>query len=408
MAPTQTLTNATLIDGSTVDVTIDRDGTIASITSTGSVVAADGLSPDHDVVDLNGLLLLAAPVEPHAHLDKAFLAEVVENPTGDLVGAVQAMRANQDKLVVADIVERSERAARWMAANGFVAVRTHADLNVGNGLTSVEALVELRDRVADVIDVQIVGLSGWPIVGALGADQRALTRAAIEAGVDVVGGCPHLEHLGGGDGTIEEATDAVFELAAEAGLPVDFHADETLDPTVNGLAHIARRVLDGFEMPVTASHCVSLDQMDEPVRRATIDAVAEAGVSIVTLPHTNLFLQGRDRSPMPRGLTAVAELIDAGVNVAAGADNLQDPFNPVGRACPFETAGLTIMASHRLPADAWHMVSAASAAVVGRSTGVEVGLAADLIAVEAQTVREAIANGQPPRHRWRAGARSSS
>lgn len=403
MAHTQTLRNATLIDGSTADITIDAEGVIDSITASGS---DHSRSTAGDVIDLSGLLLLVAPVEPHAHLDKAFLAEVVENPTGDLVGAVQAMRENQDKLVVADIVERSERAARWMAANGFVAVRTHADLNVGNGLTSVEALVELRERVADVIDVQIVGLSGWPIVGAIGAEQRALTRAAIDAGIDVVGGCPHLEHLGGGSGSIEEATDAVFELAAAANLPIDFHADETLDPTVNGLAHIAKRVLEGFELPVTASHCVSLDQMDEAVRRSTIESVAEAGVSIVTLPHTNLFLQGRDRSPMPRGLTAVAELIDAGINVAAGADNLQDPFNPVGRACPFETAGLTIMASHRLPHAAWHMVSTASAEVVGRSSGVEIGLPADLIAVEATTVREAIASGRPPTYRWRAGARS--
>jgi len=403
VAHAQTLRNATLIDGSTVDIRIDAAGVIDSITAAGSGL---GGSPADDDIDLSGLLLLPAPVEPHAHLDKAFLAEVVENPTGDLVGAVQAMRENQDKLVIPDIVERSERAARWMATNGFVAVRTHADLNVGNGLTSVEALVELRERVADVIDVQIVGLSGWPIVGPIGAEQRALTRAAIDAGIDVVGGCPHLEHLGGGDGTIEEATDAVFELAAEANLSIDFHADETLDPTVNGLAHIAKRVLEGFDQPVTASHCVSLDQMDEPNRRATIASVAEAGLSIVTLPHTNLFLQGRGCSPMPRGLTAVTELLDAGVNVAAGADNLQDPFNPVGRACPFETAGLAIMASHRLPHDAWHMVSAASAEVINRPSGINVGRRTDVIAVEAATAREAIANGRPPTHRWRAGVRS--
>jgi len=403
MPLSQKLTNATLMNGSTVDISIGHDGVIESVRPAGTDVT------DHSngvIVELRGLLVLAAPIEPHAHLDKAFLAEVVENPTGDLVGAVQAMRANQDKLIATDILERSERAARWMAANGFVAVRTHADLNVDNGLTSVEALVQLRSRVADVIDVQIVGLSGWPIVGRPGADQRALTRMAIDAGIDVVGGCPHLEHLGGGGGTTEEATDVVFELAAEAGLPIDFHADETLDPTVNGLAHIAKRVLEGFDHSVTASHCVSLGQMDELVRRETIDVVREAGVSIVTLPHTNLFLQGRDQSPMPRGLTAVEELIAAGGTVAAGADNLQDPFNPVGRACAFETAGLTIMASHRLPHDAWHMVSAASAAVIGRPSGICTGVPADLVAIEAATVREAIANGRPPHHRWRAGVRS--
>ncbi len=120
-------------------------------------------------------------------------------------------------------------------------------------------------------------------------------------------------------------------------------------------------VLDGFERPVTASHCVSLG-MQEPRRQQEVaELVADAGIDVVALPHTNLFLQGRGRAPMPRGLTAVAALRAAGVNVAAGADNLQDPFNPVGRACPFETAGLMVMTSHLSPGDAWDAVSANSA-----------------------------------------------
>ena len=314
------------------------DGVIAEI-------GADLPSATADVVDLEGYLLLPAAVEPHAHLDKAFLAERIENPSGDLMGAITAMRSSRHLLDVDETIERAERAARIMAANGFRAVRSHADTTMEHGLRSIEALTEVRSRVADVIDLEIVALCGWPVVGPNAADQRALLRDALDAGADLVGGCPHLE----GDGRSAEATEFFLQTASDRGVGIDLHTDETLDADVLGLVDLATMVLDGFEHPVTASHCVSLG-MQEPLRQQEIaELVAQAGIDVVALPHTNLFLQGRNWAPMPRGLTAVAALRSAGVNVAAGADNLQDPFNPLGRACPFETAGLMVMTCHLSP-----------------------------------------------------------
>jgi cytosine deaminase len=352
-----------------------------------------------DVVDLAGHLLLPAPVEPHAHLDKAFLAETVVNPTGDLLGAIEAMVASRHLITFGDTVARAERAARLMAANGYVAVRTHADTTLENGLTSVEALVEVRNRVGDVIDVEIVALCGMGVLGPRGADQRALLIDALAAGADLVGGCPHLE------GDIEAATDLFLQIAADHGKPVDLHTDETIEPTAAGLDVLARRVLSGFDLGATASHCVSLGQQPLDVQMATAERVAEAGVRVIALPHTNLFLQGRGCCPMPRALTAVDILRRAGVTVAAGADNLQDPFNPVGRACGFETAALMIMTAHLLPDDAWSTVSTAAAEVLGRNGagGIVVGASADLLAVPAATIREAIAFAPPQRRRWKAG-----
>lgn len=403
----QLLESATAIDGSIVDVVIDEAGRIAEVNEPGTS------TPEQDdvtCVDLSGRLLLPAATEPHAHLDKAFLAEVVANPTGDLLGAIQAMRSSRHLLTVSETTERAERAARLMASNGFTAVRTHADVTSEHGLTSIEALVEVRRRVADLIDVEIVALCGWPVTGTAGADHRALLRSALESGADVVGGCPHLEPFGG-DGTIEAATDVFLEMATEFGRPVDLHTDETLDPAANGLAQLADAVLSGFDLPATASHCVSLGQQSETEQRATAERVAEAGVSVIALPHTNLFLQGRGHNPMPRALTAVATLLDAGVNVAAGADNLQDPFNPMGRACPFETAGLMVMTSHLDPAEAWATVSTNSAKTLDRSVDegsghhLRVGAPADLLVVPAATVREAIALGPDERWVWRNGRR---
>jgi cytosine deaminase len=385
-----------------------QDGRVRDVLIVGERIEAigDGLEapPGTDVVDLAGRLLLLAAVEPHAHLDKAFLAERIVNPTGDLYGAIEAMEANRDLVSVPDIVARGERAARLMAANGYTAVRTHADTTREIGLRSVEALVEVRRRVADAIDVEIVALCGWPVTGREGADHRALLADAIALGADLVGGCPHLEPYAG-DGDIDAATDVFLQIASDRRRGLDLHTDETLDPSADGLDVLARRVLAGFDLPVTASHCVSLSMQPEAQQRATAERVAAAGISVVALPHTNLFLQGRGHVLMPRGLTAVAMLRAAGVNVAAGADNLQDPFNPVGRACPFETAGLMVMTSHLSPGEAWDSVSAAPARALGRAAELAPGAPANLLAVPAATVREAIAFGPGDRAVWRRGVR---
>jgi cytosine deaminase len=401
--PATLLKHATVDAGeaaTTCDVLI-VDDLIAAIGPSGSVAAP----VDADTVDLTGHVLLPAPVEPHAHLDKAFLAELVVNPSGDLLGAIEAMTANRELLTHADTVARAERAARLMAANGYVAVRTHADTTRDNGLASVLALAEARERVRGLIDIEIVALCGHPVTGTAGADQRALLVDALSAGADLIGGCPHLEDFTAAG--IEAATDVYLQIATDHGRGVDLHTDETLDPSANGLDILARRVLEGFTQPATASHCVSLGQQPVEEQHATAERVAEAGVGVIALPHTNLFLQGRNRAPMPRSLTAVDVLRAAGVTVAAGADNLQDPFNPVGRACPFETAGLMIMAAHLLPGDAWISVSVAAAKVIGRCSALAVGAPADLLAVPAATTREAIAFAPAPRLRWRSGMRRS-
>jgi cytosine deaminase len=399
------LRRATTIEGDVTDVRL-VDGRVDAVgADLAASTGAAGPEPVEtvEVVDLEGWLLVPAAAEPHAHLDKAFLAERVPNLTGDLHGAIEAMEAYRDRLSVADIVERAERAARLLARHGYTAVRTHVDTTVDHGLRSVEALVEVRRRVADVIDVEIVALSGWPVSGHAGADQRALTRDAIELGADLVGGCPHLEF----DATTRAATEVLVELAADLGVGLDLHTDETLDPGVDGLSELAEIVATGFEHRVTASHCVSLGQRTEYDQRRIAEAVAGAGIGVVALPHTNLFLQGRGHAPMPRGLTAVRALTEAGVVVAAGADNLQDPFNPVGRGCAFETAGLMVMTAHLLPDDAWRAVADRSRAVLGlEPAGVRPGAVADLLAVPAATVREAIATGPAERMVWRRGIRT--
>ena len=381
------LRSATLADGRIVDIRICLD-TIDEVAS--SLTAQS----DEHVIDLSGHLLLPAFVEPHAHLDKAFLSERFANDAGDLMGAIVAMQQNRHLITYADTVDRAERAVRLMVRNGASAIRTHADTTTENGLMSVEALAEVRRRTADICDIQIVSLVSWPVTGAAGADSRTLLREALERGADLVGGCPHL------DDNPEGANETLLEIASEYQRGVDLHTDENLDPQKNGLEDLARRVLaSGFAYGVTASHCVSLGSQALSRQDEIAELVAAANISVVALPHTNLFLQGREhQQSMPRAITAVKALRARNVNVCAGADNLQDPFNPMGRGDPLETASLMVMLAHLLPHEGLDVVSANSRQALGiQPVRVESGNIADLVAIKVESVREALAFGPPER-----------
>jgi cytosine deaminase len=376
------LRSPTLPDGRVCDVRVDGP-TVSEVAPQLTAL------PGEEVLDLTDRLLLPGFAEPHAHLDKAFLAERVENHTGDLMGAIEAMRASRHLITLDDTIERAERAARLMASHGVTLIRSHADTTLDHGLQSVEALVEVRRRVADVVDVQVVALAGWPLTGAAGAQTRALVRDAVAIGADLVGGCPHLEDLPG------EANQMLIDLASELGCPLDLHTDETLDPSMLSLEDLARRVIaTGFPHPVTASHCVSLGVQPPERQHQVAELVARAGIGVVALPQTNLFLQGREHlQAPPRGLTAVAALRRAGVLVAAGADNLQDPFNPMGRADPLEIASLMVVVAHLFPNQALDAITTTAHEILGvAAPAVERGRRADLVALPAATVREAIAS----------------
>ncbi len=342
-----------------------------------------------EVIDAKGALLTSALAEPHSHLDKAFLAERVPNPTGDLMGAITAMESSRGQISLADTIDRAERAVRLMVGNGVTAIRTHADVTEWNTLDSIEALIEVRKRTQGMVDLQICALLGWPLSGDEGKSNLELGRKAIAMGADILGGCPHL------DVDPEGANNALIELAGNLGCGLDLHTDEHTDVNRVSLEHLAERIIaTGFTNRVVASHCVSLGVQPESSQARISEKVAEAKIGVVALPHTNLFLQGRD-SPTapPRGLTAIASLRRSGVKVAIGADNLQDPFNPIGRGDPLESAGLAILTAHLLPLDAFAAVSNIARDVMGLvDSGPTVGSRADLMLTPSGSIREAIAS----------------
>ena len=388
------VTNARLADGRHVDLAL-REGRIEAVLPAGE--SREG--PTHDVA---GWLLLPPMGEPHAHLDKALTAERVPNPKGDLGGAIEAWVAAAAAGVFTphEMVERIRAALDKLLLSGVTAVRSHVNCGSGSGIWHLQAAQEAAASYAGLMDVELVALTHTPMVGpGSELNQRALSDA-VAAGVDLVGGCPHLEV--DGDGSIAHA----LTVAAAGGLPVDLHVDEMLDPGMLTLRSLARQVIErGMQGRVTASHCVSLGVQPVDVQEAVAAEVAAAGIAVVALPQTNLFLQGRDHPvSTPRGLTAIAPLRAAGVLVAAGGDNVQDPFNLVGRSDPLETAALLVMAGHVLPDDAYAMVSNdVRRAMRLPPVRFEPGDPADFVAIDAPSIRAAIADAPSDRMVFHAG-----
>jgi cytosine deaminase len=375
------LQSVTTLDGDVVDVRMD-DGAVTE------VAPALAPGPDDEVHDLAGFHLLPAPAEPHAHLDKALTSHRAPNRTGDLAGAIVAIREIAAAFTHDDLVDRATRAAHEYLANGTTAIRTHADVGAHSGTRHVRALLEVRDALAGLVDVQVVALASAPWAPGEAEENARLLEEAVDLGVDLVGGAPHMwPDRGAG-------LELSFEVAARRGLPLDLHTDETLDPTAQGLLHLAQRVrATGFAHGATASHCVSLGVHPLEVARATAAEVAAAGVGVVALPQTNLYLQGRGSSvATPRGLTAVRALLDAGVTLGAGGDNLRDPFNPMGRADACEAASLLVTSGHLSTREAWDAVSAGARRCMGLPVPeVAVGSVAEFVAVQAESLDAAVA-----------------
>lgn len=343
-------------------------------------------------LDLSGYVLLPAPAEPHAHLDKALTAERVKVQAGDLGAAIDAWHEHRRTLDVDDIATRAERASRLSLARGVTAIRTHVDVGEGIELRAAAALISVRERLRGLIDLQVVGLS-YPLAGPPGAENRALLRAALELGVDVVGGAPHI------DADPIGHMEVCLGLAAEFGRPVDLHMDEHTRSSVD-LADLARMVADGFPQRVTASHCSSLGMQALDVQERVAAEVARAGISVVSCPGTNLHLQAQaEHTAKPRGITALHALLEAGVTVAGGGDNVQDFFHPLGCGDPLQTAGLLVIGGQLDIPTAYRLVSDGARAAMGLPGDA----GEDQLAVRARSLQEALATTTEDRLVFRAG-----
>jgi cytosine deaminase len=347
------------------------DGTLVDLTLDGGRIVA--VEP---AASASGWRALPAAAEPHAHLDKALTAErvdrAIDEGPNDLPAAIAAWRGLSAELNDADVYDRALRAVRRYVANGVTSIRSHVDLpSTGDPMRGVDPLLRLRSDLGDRVTLRLVALAGHQT-------PDSVIEEALARGVDVLGGCPHLAPVPSAELT------RLLDLAERTGVPVDLHADEQVPARELDLEDLAKQVLArGLTQRVTASHCVRLGSLPPERLGPVLELVREAGIGIVTLPLTNLYLQGREATHLtPRGLPALRAILDAGIPLAAGGDNLRDPFNPVGRADPFETAALLVTAGHLRPSEALAAVTTGARTVLGLpQVGIAAGRVADLVLV---------------------------
>ena len=344
-------------------------------------------------IEAQGRLTTPTFIDPHLHLDKALISEVVRpNLSGTLDEAIEIIWEKKKAYTVEDIVKRASEVLRWSLGHGTTIFRTNVDVDTIGGVIPLEALLEVKKQFAHLCQIQIVAFPQEGILKDPGAEK--LLRQAMKRGADVIGGMPFNERT---EADSQRHIDICFQIAKESGADIDMHVDETDDPSARTLELLAAKTIqEGYQGRVTAVHTCALAAYDDVHAAKVIALVKEAGLNMITNPATNLMLQGRsDKGPKRRGITRVRELLTAGVNVCYGQDCVKDTFYPTfGQADMLEVGLITAHAAHMsLPQDIetlFDMPTFNAARILRlEDYGLEVGKTANLNIIDAPTVQEA-------------------
>ena len=380
------ITNASLPDGRTNMSVAVQNGKITEVIEGPLSVLA------HETVDAKGYLLSPPFVDPHFHMDATLSYGLPRvNESGTLLEGIALWGELKPMLKADAIIERALTYCDWAVAKGLLAIRSHVDTSDAS-LLAVDALLEVKKQVAPYIDLQLVAFPQDGVLRSKGGIENL--KRALDKGVDVVGGIPHFER------TMPEGAASVkllCEIAAERGLLVDMHCDESDDPLsrhIETLAFEAHRL--GLQGRVNGSHCTSMHSMDNYYVSKLIPLIAESGVSVIANPLINITLQGRhDTYPKRRGMTRVPELMAAGVNVAFGHDCVMDPWYGMGSGDMLEVAhmGLHVaqMTSQKGIRQCFDAVTTNAARVMHlQDYGLEPGCDASFVLLQARDTIEAI------------------
>lgn len=377
--------NANLPDGRKgLDIAV-QDGRIVAVMPT---VDAEATRE----IDATGRLVTPPFVDSHFHMDATLsLGQPRLNESGTLLEGIALWGELKPHLTVESIKARALELCNWSIARGTLAIRSHVDI-CDDRLLAVTALLEVREEIAPYIDLQLVA---FPQDGYLRSPTAADNlKRALDMGVDVVGGIPHFERsMTDGAASVR----ALCEIAAERGLRVDMHCDESDDPLSRHVETLAAETIRlGLEGRVTGSHLTSMHSMDNYYVSKLIPLIAEAGLHAVANPLINITLQGRhDSYPKRRGMTRVKELMAAGVNVAFGHDCIMDPWYSLGSHDMLEVASMGLhvaqMTGIAEMRQAFDAVTVNGAAVMGLDGyGLEAGCHADLVILQAADPIEAL------------------
>lgn len=288
---------------------------------------------DANCWDLQGRVVLPGLADMHVHLDKTY--SDFSNQSGTLRGAIESFQQTLATRTEQEIYDRAERGLRAAVRAGVTRMRSHVNLGSAADLALFKILSSLRDRYQSALELQLAGMVSVQLL----QESPEVVAQAQALGMDLLGGCPALESAP------LSAVQQLVAAAADFQLPLDLHIDETENPDSRTLAYLADAVVtQGFALPVTAGHCCSLAFMSPADRAQVLAQVKAAGITLVTLPMCNLVLMGREIEPKPRGMAPARDILDAGIALCAGSDNVHDPFNPFGNYDPLTAMQLTVLA----------------------------------------------------------------
>ena len=380
------VTNANLPDGRTGMSIAVQNGRIAEIAPHIDATSAQ------QIVDAAGLLVTPHFVDPHFHMDATLSYGLPRvNASGTLLEGIALWGELKPHLTADALIERALTYCDWAVAKGLLAIRSHVDTS-DPSLLAVDALLEVKRRVAPYLDLQLVAFPQDGVLRSPGGVENL--KRALDKGVDVVGGIPHFERtMGDGAASVK----LLCEIAAERGKLVDMHCDESDDPLsrhIETLAYETQRL--GLQGRVTGSHCTSMHSMDNYYVSKLLPLIAESGVSVIANPLINITLQGRhDSYPKRRGMTRVPELMSAGVNVAFGHDCVMDPWYSLGSGDMLEVAHMGLHVAQMTSQDGmrrcFDAVTTNAAKVMHlEGYGLEVGCDASFVLLQARDPIEAI------------------
>jgi cytosine deaminase len=370
-----------------VDIVIEA-GVITEV-GRGAGVAA------RETIDLAGRVVTPGLVEAHIHLDKALLDDRVAATSGTLEEAIRVTAQAKRESPVEHTRARARRALDLAVRAGTTAMRTHVEVDPIVGLNGMEAVLPLREEYRNALDLQVCAFAQEGIVKSPGTE--GLLRRALTMGADLVGGCPYNDPEGA------EHVRIVFALAVACGVDADFHVDFADEPEHLHIRDVVAETLrTGWRGRVAVGHLTELAAVPPYHQSELVAQIADAGIGVIVLPMTDLYLSGRrDELNVRRGLAPIRRLLDGGVRVALASNNLRNPFTPVGTADLVDVASVAAVAAHMgAPADLRRLLNTITihpASILRLSGyGLDPGCRADLVAWDCERVEDVVA-GRPPR-----------
>ena len=370
------------------------DGSIADIAITGDRIAAVGQldAPAVRTIDASGDLVSPPFVDPHFHMDATLSYGLPRvNASGTLIEGISLWGELREIATVDEMVERAVRYCDWAASMGLLAIRTHVDTTPDH-LRGVDAMLEVKRRVAPYLELQLVAFPQDGLYRAKNGRENLIR--ALDRGVDIVGGIPHFER------TMEEGTESVKDvarIAADRGLMLDIHCDETDDPMSRHVETMAAEVTrHGLGVRAAGSHLTSMHSMDNYYVSKLLPLIAESEMTVIPNPLINITLQGRhDTYPKRRGLTRVKEMQALGITVGWGQDCVLDPWYSLGTGDMLDVAFMGMhVAQMTHPAEmarCFEMVTQTNARIMNlEGYGLKVGDLASLVVIDADNPTEAL------------------